>query len=355
METNEIIVAPLNAQIKTNTNERESGLELLRIIAMIFIIMHHSVGINPLVNSQFEISLRYILIQNGKLGVDIFILISSYFMINKNLTIKHILKIVLPTWFYSVTLYLISVILHVNVFILREFITFLFPICFGHWWFISCYIFLLFLTPLLNMFIKSLNKKKHTIICIVLLVLEMILPYFKLIITGKFEAFPYSNEIVLFCVLYFIGSYFRLYNFNVNGLILFVISLFIFLIFKIFLPLFGLKTELFNLNSIGNMFLSIYLFLFFNKLKFKNKIINRVASTTFGIYLIHEHQIFKRIIWNIASDMIISYVSNIVFVYIFSILFVFIFCMLIDLVRQMTVHKVALKVENKLLNRKTIT
>lgn len=351
MDTNEAI-APLNAQLKTNTNERESGLELLRIIAMIFIIMHHSVGINPIVNSEFEISLRNLLIQNGKLGVDIFILISSYFMINRDLTIKHILKIVLPTWFYSVTLYLVSVMIHVNVFIFREFIAFLFPICFGYWWFISCYVFLLFLTPLLNMFIKSLNRKKHTIICIALLVLEIILPYFKLIITGKFEAFPYSNEIVLFCVLYFIGSYFRLYNFDVNGLILFVTSLLIFLVFKVFLPLFGLKTELYNMNSIGNMFLSICMFLLFNKVKFKNKIINRVASTTFGIYLIHEHQIFKRIIWNIASNIVISYISNIVFVYIFSIFFIFVFCMLIDLVRQMTVHKLALNLESKLLKNK---
>ena len=120
------------------------------------------------------------------------------------------------------------------------------------------------------------------------------------------------------------------------------------------LPLFELKIEIYNLNSIGNMFLSISLFLLFNKIKIKSKFINKIASTTFGIYLIHEHPVFKSLLWGVVSDFISSYVSNIALIYVFAVLLVFLFCMLIDLVRQMTIHKLVLKMESRLLKNKNL-
>lgn len=67
-------------KLDKNTNlvkpARESGLELLRIIAMLMIILHHVIlytGFN--ITSEGVFKLANVLKNGGKLGVDIFVLI----------------------------------------------------------------------------------------------------------------------------------------------------------------------------------------------------------------------------------------------------------------------------------------
>ena len=83
-------------KVKQPFKERNSNLELLRIISMLLIIMHHySIhGFSP--NILYYSSNKYILdflSLEGKLGVNCFILISGYFMINQKFTIKKLLSI----------------------------------------------------------------------------------------------------------------------------------------------------------------------------------------------------------------------------------------------------------------------
>ena len=77
---------------KTINNPRNSNLEILRIIAMIFIVSFHLArhgfdGVifalsNP--NSYF----LYFFAILGKIGVDIFIIISAYFMVKSKFTFR---------------------------------------------------------------------------------------------------------------------------------------------------------------------------------------------------------------------------------------------------------------------------
>lgn len=341
----------LKPQVKISNTERESGIELLRIIAIIFIVLYHSVALPVMTDSYYESVLRTLAYQNGKLGVNIFIIISAYFMIDKHITIKHILKIYLPALFYSLLFYFFSVQKGLIAFDFKQFVTFLFPIYFCKWWYVSCYLILMLLTPILNMFIKSLTKKKHLIICLSLIFFETILAYFKQILTGEFFGIPYFNELFIFIILYFIGSYIKLHSVDLNSFLLIIISLLLFVIFKIFLPLFGLQDEALYMNSVGNMILSISLFLIFKKIKFKSKFINTISSTTYGIYLIHFHDIFRWFIWTYAYKIAIKYFSHYALVYIFSVVIVLGFCFAIDLLRQLTIHKFALKLIDKILNK----
>ena len=65
--------------------ERNSNFELLRIIAMLMIVFHHfSVhgGFNyELTDISFNRLWLYFISMGGKIGVDIFVLISGYFLI----------------------------------------------------------------------------------------------------------------------------------------------------------------------------------------------------------------------------------------------------------------------------------
>ena len=73
-------------------NQRNSNLEILRIIAMFFIIAHHF-AVHGMGNVDFVASNmnNYIIFFSGilgKIGVVLFILISAYFMINSKFTLR---------------------------------------------------------------------------------------------------------------------------------------------------------------------------------------------------------------------------------------------------------------------------
>ncbi len=76
---------------------RQSNIELLRIISMILIVAHHfSVhGGFDFSSTSFSVNRLYIqfLAMGGKIGVDIFVIISGYFLITSNkINIAKVLK-----------------------------------------------------------------------------------------------------------------------------------------------------------------------------------------------------------------------------------------------------------------------
>ena len=83
--------------------ERKSNFELLRIIAMILIISFHIVF-----HSEYEITTlnfnNYIIKVFwlfGEIGVNLFLLISGYFMIKSKISIKKILNLIFELIFYN--------------------------------------------------------------------------------------------------------------------------------------------------------------------------------------------------------------------------------------------------------------
>lgn len=96
---------------KMYKNQRNSNLEILRIISMIFIITHHWArhGFEDiaLLTSNVNTYLIYSGTVFGEIGVDIFILISAYFMINSKFTFKKLLTLCGEVWFYSIGILLL--------------------------------------------------------------------------------------------------------------------------------------------------------------------------------------------------------------------------------------------------------
>lgn len=168
--------------------ERKSNFELLRIFAIILIIGSHlaSHGIqHVLIESNkycvwFEGNLfnrifTTLLIPGGTVGVALFFMITGYFRINK--TRLNLSKLVLKTLFYGVILSFFAIILVVckipvpgidmKEMLSFSIMSFFNPITSGVWWFISAYFFLLLLSPVINKYLLSLNKKSfYFLICI---------------------------------------------------------------------------------------------------------------------------------------------------------------------------------------------
>lgn len=345
--------------------DRNSSIELLRIIAMVMIVFHHFS-----VHGGFDFDYRVItiprlwynfIIMGGKIGVDIFVLISGYFLIEDNKYIfnwKRIAKFWGQVFFYSIAITLaFSLIGKVDLGI-KEIIKALLPITFTKWWFASTYFVLYLLHPFINKLLRSLDKKTHQVLVVCLLICWCIIPTFT---ARGFE----SNSLLWFVVLYCIASYVKLYGLNpkykskhyflmwIVFSILTYISSCVFSILGTKLNFFASHaTYFYGQEKITTLLISLSLFMAFATLKMPyRKWINLIASTTFGVYLIHDNGVVRPFLWLDVFKNANYQNSNMIIVYsIIVVCIVFVLCSLIDLVRQKTFEKAYMYFVNKYMD-----
>mgnify|MGYP003370227273 FL=1 len=349
--------------------QRSSNLELLRIISMFLIVMHHYAVHGGFQLLEKDLSLNKIIIQilsgGGQLGVNLFILISGYFLIDSEFKINKLLKLIFETFFYSVII-LLFIVSKSNLNIgIKDIIISCLPITYSSYWFITCYVVLYLFIDYINPVIKGLDKKKYfqlILLLLLLLLLWCIIPSFTL---GK----PGYSPFVWFVLIYLVAGYIKLYpckfmsNFKVNfilGILFYLIVLFSFIIFDYLgIPdaFFGKgATHFAQTNSIFIFLSSIFLFLAFKNIKMKNyKLLNIISSTTFGIYLIHDNFLMREFIW-IKYFKVYEHFeeANLLFYSLKIIVLVFIICSFLDFIRQklfvFSVDKIIPIIEVKIKN-----
>ena len=351
----------MNRSIK---NQRDSNLEVLRIIAMLFIVIFHLTrhgfdGV-PFLLSNPNSSFLYFFATLGKLGVDIFIIISAYFMVKQKFKFQKLLILGGEVYFYSILCLIIFTLFltPLTPISIQDLLKTVLPISHGYW-FIADYIALMLISPFLNMAIHKLSRQNFLKILIVSLILWSVFPTF----TG--DCFGVT-DMVLFIVLYLIGSFIRLHvdldKINMKKLIIICLLSLITttLIFGGFdsilnqLPAFNKETSIFKQSySIFILTSAITLFLIFAKRKeFSNKYINYISGSVLGVYLIHSNVFVWP--WLFRSFLHVQTRINSPNLFIFCIvstILVYIVCTGIDIVRRLTVEKVWIWiVDNKLNN-----
>jgi len=99
------------------------------------------------------------------------------------------------------------------------------------------------------------------------------------------------------------------------------------------------------MQSLPIFLISFLLFLGFKKTNIKYyNFINKIASTTFGIYLIHDNSYIRSFLW--ADFFKVNGFENSNFLIPYSIyicFIVFVTCTIIDLIRQYTIEKYYMK------------
>lgn len=347
--------------------QRNSNLELLRIISMVLIVMHHYAVHGGFQLLEKNLSLNKIIIQilsgGGQLGVNLFILISGYFLIDSKFKINKFLKLVFETFFYSFVIMVVFTVSKSNLNIgIKDIIISFLPITYSSYWFVTCYIVLYLFIDNINPTIKALDKKKYFQLILLLLLLLCIIPSFTL---GK----PGYSQFVWFIFVYLVAGYIKLYpckfmfNFKINfilGILFYLIVLFSFIIFDYLgIPdtFFGKGvTHFAQTNSIFIFLSSVFTFLAFKNIKMKNyKLLNVISSTTFGIYLIHDNFLMRKFIWGEYFKVYEHFKdTNLLFYSLKIIILVFIICSLLDFIRQklfiFSVDKIILITENKIKN-----
>ena len=355
-------------------NQRNSNLELLRILSMVFIVSCHFVGVGfedyNLVISNMNNYFIYFLDLFGKVGVDIFILISAYFMINSKFTLRKLLVLGGGVYFYSLILCLIMLILVPTILINpTKILRTILPIS-HQYWFINCYIGLMLFSPFLNKFIKGLSKDNFIKLLLLLIIIWSVYPTFTGASLMYGDSFGYGY-MAWFIVLYFIGAFIRLHldikQFSSKKLfILLIASITLLYLGSAIMGQMGLIFNIENLingdtphnfftreNKFFILTTSISLFLIFLKRnEFSNKYINYIAGSALGVYLIHCNVFVVEYLWESLIPVSSYYYSpNLWIVAIISIIGIYLVCTGIDIIRRETVEKLWIRfVDNKLID-----
>lgn len=135
---------------------RNSSFELLRIICILMIVALHIVMIHQNDN-QFETNVSRLVHSFCICAVNVFVLISGYFGIH--FKAERVFKLDAQTWFYAVGSLLFLTFISAHSFTTKDLRIFS-PVLTKQYWFITVYVVLYCLSPLLNLFCERLSKKE---------------------------------------------------------------------------------------------------------------------------------------------------------------------------------------------------
>ncbi|WP_080703498.1 acyltransferase [Streptococcus equinus] len=333
--------------------ERKSNIELLRILAMFLIIAHHFS-----VHGDFKEYMLTIPFNNklwlqflqlgGKIGVDVFVIISGYFLISsKKLKLVKVLNFWSQLIFYSVLLYAVFVFSSNESLSILGIIKNSLPVLSSRWWFASTYFVLYLLSPYLNKLLNSFNKREYQKFIILLSVLWCILPT----LTNQTVQ---SNPLLWFMYLYALAGYIRLYglfdNMKAKSCILLAILVSLLTLSSAaILDILGMKisflsehaTHFFGMQKLPILIISVLLFLGFSKIDMgSNKLINIIASATFGVYLIHDNNYVRPFLWEkLFKNALFSNSHYLIPYSLLVIIVVYVVCIVIELMRIYFVEK----------------
>jgi len=333
---------------------RKSNIEILRIISIILIVLFHCVfhsGLSFGFNFSFNKFMSKIFWMYGELGVNLFVLIMGYFMINAKFKFKKFVKIIFQVLFYHFLTIIFACYIGIyQLSEIRQFFFIAFPVTLNSYWFITAYILIYIFSPYLNLFVKKIEKLQYQKFLLLLLIIFSIIPTFFGVLYNNTESLLYYNRFIWFIVLYLIGAYIKLYSISfietkkksiiisVLSFLTLIVSILIIDKFDFLFAKIGLTevAYLWTPNNIPMLLLSISIFGIFLNMKIKdNKIVNKFASTTLGIYLLHDG-VLSVWLWKTVFK-IATFQDSILLIprVLFSSLIVILIGVIVDLIRQL--------------------
>lgn len=280
--------------------KRESGIELLRIVAAVSIVYNHFLNEaqNDIYNTK-DIVYWFIRIP-GISGVDIFMVIMGFFLCTTNFrTLGKTLNLIFQMIFYSVCLYLIFVILGLSDFSVIKLVH-KFVVCS---WFVTLYTVIYFISPYLNIVLNRLSFREWKWFLFFNLLFFSIWP----MVLGILEHYGYyldgwstvgrgGNQggfnIVTYILMYCIGAFIRLQQIEnkvkIKSLIIILTIIWILSMIIKMIPIHSSPWHI--IGYYDNIFVISFAaiaFILFKKMSFRSRFINSLAKSAFAIYLVH--------------------------------------------------------------------
>ncbi len=295
--------------------QRDSNLELLRILSMLAIIAHHYV-VNSTVSSQFNYentsTQQYFLkIWGlwGKTAINSFILISGYFLCRMKLTLQRYLKLVVEVMFYGILIMLIFALTGYEPLTVKNIVLKISePLRGINAGFTASFLCFYAFVPFYNKLIDHCSRRE----------LLWLVSGLLLIMSGCacfLKAHQVMSEPLWYMTMYFVAAYIRIYpnkyteSLKLSGIIL-ITGIVIAIAINISSIYLSNATGdmryfhwrhyfLFNSNMPLAFIIGLSSFLTFKNLpKFYNRTINFLAAGTFAVLLIHaSSDTMRRWLW----------------------------------------------------------
>lgn len=280
--------------------KRETGFELLRIIAMFLIGAVHVMNYGGMLQNGLPQTIKWqrLIYAVFTVAVNVFVLISAYFMVKSKLKPKKIVYLWLQVVAYSVGCYMILCVFSDAQFSLFEFVKCCIPVISNKYWFFTAYFLLMLVSPFLNKILHHTSKKELLFLNLLLFLMVCVsnsLPIVTIISLNGGYSLPW------FIFLYIFAGMLRLYPLSIKKWVLGIVYVASTLLLWLcsFLDTTKLLFQLINNQMIYTsplvLIASISIFLLFKGINIKNNFIHNticwISSLTFGIYLLQESAI----------------------------------------------------------------
>ena len=297
------------------TKKRESNFELLRILACVMVVSHHFVvkgnGIVPESSFAFSQILYMILLPWGKIGVNCFILLSGYFLSKKPAGTSRVLRLVWTVTIYSIISQLLLMFGPLDAEPL-DWKAALLPIAYNTvGWFVGPFLAMTILSGAINKMLEHLEHADWVRLMFsfagVSLLCTNVLPHSTFVV----------DQFVWFVFLYIIGAYLRQYPARwmqnrrlllllneAAAALLFLAQAMIRVLVK------GNPSKLYlsnyyaeNGNSVFCLVCAVLLFLLCRSIRLQNSVVNWVAGSCFGIYLLTDCTALGTLFWSHVAEL----------------------------------------------------
>lgn len=280
--------------------ERQSNIELLRIIAMFLVLIVHadyaSIGSPDIKDVEiYPISsfIRILVQSLSIVCVNVFVLVSGYFGVKPKL--QSLANLIFQIVFFRILVCFVGFGLGICDITIGSLIN----IVPGYGdWFVLSYLLLVLFSPLINSYIENITSNQLLQYIIVFYLIQTVFGWM-LPIWGNVYCSGYS--FISMIGLYLIGRYIKLYGEKLQK-IRPRYALFSYLLVSLLMA----TALFFIISTVENavllqyaqnrfsaylspivIFASISLFLFVLGLKIRNRIVNWIAASVFSVYLIH--------------------------------------------------------------------
>lgn len=331
---------------------RNSSFELLRLIAMYMIILHHHVIHNPFPVYDESASLNQFIyvcfMPLGKVAVDIFFGISAWFLCEARdsslrKSLRRIWVLERQILFYSLPLMVCFVLFDRKDISRWQILNSVFPTISGIWWYPTNYVLFLLFYPFVTMGLRKMGRSMHGLLVVILLLVWGLVYG----LTPSAYAGFLSATFVSFIYQYVLIAYYRWYlkkapkalGWSMIGLgSLAIIGVVLFGDWVRRFTHSGYPRIIFNyINAEGKLPLLLVAFgalLVADTIHFKSRLINHLAKGTFGIYLLHDYPSVRLVLWD-YFDIRKTWGQHYTVVYSLVMVFlVFLVCLVVDLIRD---------------------
>ena len=279
---------------------RNSSMELLRIISIIFIIAFHACMNGNVFQQSFSMNSVFVSVLGiwGLFGVNIFFIITAWFMLDEAYIFKvqRIIKLVETTMVITLFTVAIAAINGKDIGVADIIKAILSP-ALNTYWFLTAYLLLWIIFPILRKIINSLSNKQLNYITTVSIIIVI---FYK----SVFSQAPIAEFDLAILVVFVTAvvkrnfSVFKKYAKKSFSILTIVIILSSILMCKMSLGDGIVYNVLINRFSVFMLLDAVFLFVIISEKNIKNKFINKISGYTFGIYVFHCSPFIAAYIWN---------------------------------------------------------